>query len=259
MDAIREDARMWEADALLDAIFDNPDDDTPRLVYADWLQEHDQEAYAHFIRLHCRMARVPHEEKRVLVEELHPVWLAFRDTMSHTLLKRFGGIGSFERGMPSTVRLTPREFLEEPRSWWPVPPPTSIALVYNLDDPPIGEVPHLRCVQSLAAGQESSSVLWGGELERYGPFLDDSVVWDLVSSPHLTNLRTLHVSGVYGRERTVTQLLIAPLLRNLLDISIHFELRNRTVAHLWFRGNTPETVQKAIKVFVERRRGRFLR
>ena len=40
-----------EADALLDAIFDAPDDDTPRLVYADWLQEHGHEDYAQFIQL----------------------------------------------------------------------------------------------------------------------------------------------------------------------------------------------------------------
>ena len=30
-----------EADALLDAIFAEPDDDTPRLVYADWLDDRD--------------------------------------------------------------------------------------------------------------------------------------------------------------------------------------------------------------------------
>lgn len=46
-----------EADAFLDAIFDYPDDDTPRLVYADWLQEHGQENYAQFIRLQCAAAR----------------------------------------------------------------------------------------------------------------------------------------------------------------------------------------------------------
>jgi uncharacterized protein (TIGR02996 family) len=39
-----------EADAFLDAIFDHPDDDTPRLVYADWLQEGGYEDYAQFIR-----------------------------------------------------------------------------------------------------------------------------------------------------------------------------------------------------------------
>lgn len=65
-----------EADALLDAIFDAPDDDTPRLVYADWLQEHGQEAYAQFIRLQCAAAREPFwsAEANRLWEEIGRVW-----------------------------------------------------------------------------------------------------------------------------------------------------------------------------------------
>ncbi|QJW93411.1 TIGR02996 domain-containing protein [Frigoriglobus tundricola] len=39
-----------EQAALLVAIVANPDDDTPRLVYADWLQEHGDEEQARFIR-----------------------------------------------------------------------------------------------------------------------------------------------------------------------------------------------------------------
>ncbi|MBY0456711.1 MAG: TIGR02996 domain-containing protein [Gemmataceae bacterium] len=46
-----------DADAFLDAIFEHPEDDTPRLVYADWLQEHGQENYAQFIRLQCAAAQ----------------------------------------------------------------------------------------------------------------------------------------------------------------------------------------------------------
>jgi len=41
---------MTDHDALLAAIRDNPDEDTPRLVYADWLDENDQPARAEFIR-----------------------------------------------------------------------------------------------------------------------------------------------------------------------------------------------------------------
>ncbi len=65
-----------EADAFLDAIFDNPDDDTPRLVYADWLQEHGQENYAQFIRLQCAAARHPlwSDEANRLWEEIGRVW-----------------------------------------------------------------------------------------------------------------------------------------------------------------------------------------
>ncbi|MBY0456099.1 MAG: TIGR02996 domain-containing protein, partial [Gemmataceae bacterium] len=31
---------MTDHDALLSAIIDQPDEDTPRLVFADWLDEH---------------------------------------------------------------------------------------------------------------------------------------------------------------------------------------------------------------------------
>jgi uncharacterized protein (TIGR02996 family) len=35
--------------AFLQAILDSPDDDTPRLVYADWLDEHGQTERAEFL------------------------------------------------------------------------------------------------------------------------------------------------------------------------------------------------------------------
>lgn len=49
---------MNEEAALLAAICAEPTDDTPRLVYADWLQEHGQEDYAEFIRVECEIARL---------------------------------------------------------------------------------------------------------------------------------------------------------------------------------------------------------
>ena len=44
--------------ALLAAIAARPADDTPRLVYADWLDDHDQPARAEFIRVQCEVARI---------------------------------------------------------------------------------------------------------------------------------------------------------------------------------------------------------
>ena len=43
--------------ALLAAIRAAPADDAPRLVYADWLDEHGQPERAEFIRLQCELAR----------------------------------------------------------------------------------------------------------------------------------------------------------------------------------------------------------
>ena len=42
-----------DGDALLRAICENPAEDTPRLVYADWLQENGRAERAEFIRLQC--------------------------------------------------------------------------------------------------------------------------------------------------------------------------------------------------------------
>jgi len=46
-----------DGDALLKAILANRDDDTPRLVYADWLTENGQEARAEFIRVQVELMR----------------------------------------------------------------------------------------------------------------------------------------------------------------------------------------------------------
>lgn len=48
---------MTEADALRSAVVANPDDDTPRLIFADWLDEHGQPDRAAFIRMQIDAAR----------------------------------------------------------------------------------------------------------------------------------------------------------------------------------------------------------
>jgi uncharacterized protein (TIGR02996 family) len=50
--------------AFLRAIIESPDDDTPRLIYADWLEEHDQPERAEFIRVQCELAKLPDESPR---------------------------------------------------------------------------------------------------------------------------------------------------------------------------------------------------
>ncbi len=47
---------MPETDAFLRAILDNPDDDAPRLIYADWLEEHGDPEQAEFIRVQIALA-----------------------------------------------------------------------------------------------------------------------------------------------------------------------------------------------------------
>ena len=44
-------------ESFLEDIRRHPEDDAPRLVYADWLDEHDEPERAEFIRLQCELAR----------------------------------------------------------------------------------------------------------------------------------------------------------------------------------------------------------
>lgn len=58
---------MGEREALLAAIIADPDDDLPRLVYADWLEEHgaaSDVARARLIRLQIELARTPDDDDR---------------------------------------------------------------------------------------------------------------------------------------------------------------------------------------------------
>ena len=49
---------MTDHQALLAAVLAAPDDDAPRLVYADWLDENGEPERAEFIRLGCEISRI---------------------------------------------------------------------------------------------------------------------------------------------------------------------------------------------------------
>lgn len=62
---------MSDGDALLKSIIANRDDDTPRLVYADWLEENEQTDRAEFIRLTISYLRLTqlHEQLQAIRED----------------------------------------------------------------------------------------------------------------------------------------------------------------------------------------------
>src|SRR6476620_2136381 len=53
-----------DALGLLEAVRDAPEDDLPRLAYADWLDEHDQQPRAAFIRAQIQRTRLPADDDR---------------------------------------------------------------------------------------------------------------------------------------------------------------------------------------------------
>ena len=64
--------------ALWRAIRANPDDDTPRLVYADWLDEHNEPARAEFVRVQCEIERLRPDQRarrKVIPGLEHRAWV----------------------------------------------------------------------------------------------------------------------------------------------------------------------------------------
>src|SRR5688572_2032706 len=51
-------------DAFLEDVAEHPDDDAPRLIYADWLEDHDDRDRAEFIRVQCERAHLHREDPR---------------------------------------------------------------------------------------------------------------------------------------------------------------------------------------------------
>lgn len=106
---------MSDEAALLHAICAHPDDDTPRLVYADWLDEHDQPERAEFIRVQVeRDALTDHssdEYKCLVAREAEllaahrPTWLAHLGAFAEAM--REGRVQiEFDRGFPEWVSLS---------------------------------------------------------------------------------------------------------------------------------------------------------
>src|SRR3954452_707004 len=97
---------MSDDNAFLRAILGQPDDDAPRLVYADWLEEHGDADRAEFIRLQCELARLPEGDRRgpalrkreaALLRKHKKQWLA--------PLTQLVEAGEFRRGFVERVKV----------------------------------------------------------------------------------------------------------------------------------------------------------
>ncbi len=92
--------------ALLRAIAEADEDNLPRLVYADWLDERGDAARAEFIRVQCELASAPESETRSLTLRVRE-----RELLTAHRREWCSGFGVpledvvFERGFVASVRL----------------------------------------------------------------------------------------------------------------------------------------------------------
>lgn len=188
---------MSDGDALLAAIAAHPDDDTPRLVYADWLDEHNEPIRAEFIRVQvavCRLEARPASEQR---EHVH-LWRRQQDLLDNHRRDLLGPIADqlgpfdalFDRGFVRELNLDAPVFLAhaaEVAALRPVPrvrastfgSPPLYALLWN---------EHAACIETLTVRATE-----GDSPDFVGP---DGFA-ELGNAPHFERLEELDVSGQY--------------------------------------------------------------
>ena len=92
---------MTEGDALYRAILAAPDDDAPRLVWADWLDENGNPDRAEFVRLQCESANLDPADPRKLMFGERCRELSSRNHLAWLRgLGMYGSDARFWRGLP---------------------------------------------------------------------------------------------------------------------------------------------------------------
>jgi uncharacterized protein (TIGR02996 family) len=162
-------------EAFLPAIREAPDEDMPRLVCADWFEEHGQAERAEFIRVQCELARpAPDDERRRgLRQRARALLAAHEEEWAEPLLALVNKV-SFRRGFVERVTLEVADFLDGGEQLMALAPIREVVFVKTGPDlPQLADCPHLARVELL---DFRDSVINAG-------------LYDLFASPHLGRLR----------------------------------------------------------------------
>jgi uncharacterized protein (TIGR02996 family) len=186
---------------FLASIVAEPDDDTRRLAYADWLDEHDQVERAETIRVQCALARLRYDddaasalqarEHRLLSKHL-PQWRKEMGISYAGLSRGFVEWSPFGH---------PDEFLANAETLFAAHPIRNMGLDGREDagwGAEVAACSHLSRIETLCLAPNRS----------YPMDLADFVA--VLSGSHLTNLTTLDVGGGHNYGDDVLRELLGP-------------------------------------------------
>jgi uncharacterized protein (TIGR02996 family) len=226
--------------AFLADIVANPDDDTPRLVYADWLDENGDPDRAEFIRAQIELHRLAADSpryaellarQRLLLEANKEAWEAG--------LPKAPGIGwwRWSRGFVSGVRISSAKACRDHGATLFAATPiqelelggqvTARTLPGILASPWLASLRRLA-VFRLSLGEASAQAIayCPGLAGLRSLFLGSCGIGPsgaaaLARSPHLKHLRELHLAGNPLGDEGVDRLVSSPLLGQVEVLHLH--------------------------------------
>jgi len=221
---------MTDGERLLAAVIDAPDDDLPRLVYADWLEEHGDAAgrvRAAFIRLQVELARLASDDPRrpALEERERAEWRGLWPRAYHADLPQLDkvrwGTGRFEepqlvRGFVELLRVRNWKVLaDHGAALFRAAPIRHLQVDFELPTPgtmkKLAAWPLLRRLRALSMDYRS-----------YRPGIGDPAARALAASPHLGGLRELSLVSDDITQAGVRELLAAPWLSGLRRLDLTY-------------------------------------
>jgi uncharacterized protein (TIGR02996 family) len=203
-------------EAFLRSIIEAPDDDTPRLIYADWLDDNDDPDRAEFIRVQCSLAGLAAGDPR-------QPGLADRE---QELLRQHGWAWAEDFSSLISAWTYRRGFIEVVQMHLET---TRDAIRSVLGKAPIR---HIRdrsqfCdFQAVVDALPDLHRLTG--LEFWGLYaFEETLLEGILSSPHLANLRTLVLhhdrNGNIADEDLLVRALHSPYRSNLRELAVNVD------------------------------------
>jgi uncharacterized protein (TIGR02996 family) len=197
--------------AFLGAIVADSEDDAPRLVYADWLEERGDPRGV-FIRLQCALERAGGDDPRrpALEDEADDLLAEYEGEWTAPL--QGAALGwRFRRGFVEWVEADGTTFLARAASWFAAFPLRGVRL---------RRIPGMS--RPKAAVLAANPLLGRLEsLEFRGHFLHDRDIRELLVSPHLGRLTALGLQGQGIETTAIVGILNSPWMAQLrvLDLS----------------------------------------
>jgi uncharacterized protein (TIGR02996 family) len=199
---------MTYDEAFLQAICERPDDNAPRLIFADWLDDHGEPERAELIRVQVALARLPDDAAAVPALRRRECDLLAEHEMDWAgpLLDLGAVAWVFRRGLPAWVTLTADDFLRH-----------AAALVR---DTPV------RRVKLLDAGRRGPELARRPELADLAKLnlsdndLGDRDVAALAGSAYLGGLTALDLGGNRLGAAGAQNLAAAPALGRLTRLGL---------------------------------------
>jgi uncharacterized protein (TIGR02996 family) len=213
---------MTHADAFLQHILECPNDDAPRLIYADWLEEQgDAEsiARAEFIRVQCALAGEnvpPHRRtelewrKRKILEHYNAEWARS--------IRRLVRTWNYHRGFVDDVTLSPRRFLAHAGQLFRRTPIQHLHLWPRFRPTP----PRITKSINMAALADNKYLSNLRSLDLRENLLESQDVRALVVSEYLTSLTTLNLSHNRIGDSGIRALAASPLLGRLEYLNLRY-------------------------------------